>query len=87
MLFDGPFLSGTEVVLALVKLLGVFDTLPGVLPDPCLPTRVLLAAEAVSVSRSWEADPKRTCSSISAGSENKDPAPPRRVHDSQHSLL
>lgn len=79
--FDGFLLSGAEVVMCLVAL-------PDALPDPCLPPRVpLAAAEVVNVSSSWEADPKRTCSSVSATSENKDSAPLRLLHESQHSLL
>lgn len=54
----------------------------------CLAPRVRLAAiEAVNVSSSWEADPKRTCSSVSAASEKRDRAPARRLQESQHSLL
>lgn len=61
------------------------------LPGPRFPARVVL--DAVSVSSSWEADPKRTCSSTSAASEYIDRAPPlppplpRLSQESQHSLL
>lgn len=44
--------------------------------------RVLL--EVLSVSRSWEADPNRACSSFS---ENRDVVPLSLLHESQHSLL
>lgn len=48
----------------------------------------LKAAEEVrSVSRSWEADPNRACSSFSADAENRGTVALRLLHDSQHSLL
>lgn len=56
-IFDVVFLSGAGVVMCFVALPDVVDALP----EPCLPLRVALAAtEAVNVSSSWEADPKRT---------------------------
>lgn len=80
-IFDGVFLSGAGVVTC-------FADVEDPLPEPCLPLRVPLATtEAVNVSSSWEADPKRTCSSVSAASENRDRAPLRLLQESQHSLL
>lgn len=83
-IFDGVFFSGAGVVMCFAALPDGADPLP----EPCLPLRVLLAAtEAVNVSSNWEADPKRTCSSVSAASENRDNAPLRLWQESQHSLL
>lgn len=83
-IFDGLFLSGAGVVMC-------FEALPAAedpLPEPCLAPRVALAAtEAVNVSSSCEAEPKRTCSSVSAASENIDKEPLRLLQESQHSLL
>lgn len=78
--FDEVFLSGAGVVTCFAALPVVADPLP----EPCLPLRVLLA---VNVSSSWEADPNRTCSSVSAASANRDRAPLRLLQESQHSLL
>ena len=78
-LFDGDFLSGAGVLVG-------FAALP--LPEPRLPPRVpLVSTGAVNVCRSWEADPKRRCSSVSAASANMESAPVRRLQESQHSLL
>ena len=83
-IFDGVFLSGAGVVTCFAA----FPVEADPLPEPCLPSRVPLAAtEAVNVSSSWEADPKRTCSSVSAASENRDRAPLRLLQESQQSLL
>lgn len=83
-IFAGVFLSGAGVVTCFAALPVGADPLP----EPCFPPRVPLAAtEAVNVSSSWEADPNRTCSSVSAASENRDRAPLRLLQESQHSLL
>lgn len=83
-IFDGVFLTGAGVVMCFAAPPDVADPLPA----PCFPPRVPLAATAaVNVSRSCEADPKRTCSSVSAASENIDRAPVRLLQESQHSLL
>lgn len=76
-LFVGVFLSGAGVLAGF-----------GALLLPCLPPRVpLVSTEAVNVSRSWEADPKRRSSSVSAASANIESVPLRRLQESQHSLL
>lgn len=83
-IFVDVFLTGAGVVTCFAALPVVADPLP----EPCLPLRVPLAAtEAVNVSSSCEADPKRMCSSVSAASDNKDRAPLRFVQESQQSLL
>lgn len=83
-IFDGVFLTGAGVVMCFAAPPDVADPLP----VPCFPPRVPLAATAaVNVSRSCEADPKRTFSSVSAASENIDRAPVRLLQESQHSLL
>lgn len=75
--FDGVFLSGAVVLAG-------FATPPLL----CLPPRVpLVSTEAAIVSSSWEADPKRRCSSVSAASANMESTPLRRLQESQHSLL
>lgn len=83
-IFDVVFLGGAGVVMCFAAFPEVADPLL----EPCLPLRVTLAAtEAVNVSRSWEADPKRICSSVSAVSEKGDRPPLRLLQESQHSLL
>lgn len=78
-LFGGDFLSAAGVLTG-------FAAPP--LPEPCLAPRVpLFSTEAVNVCSSWEADPKRRCSSASAASANMESAPVRRLQESQHSLL
>lgn len=75
--FGGVFLSGAGMLTGF-----------GALPLPCLPPRVpLVSTEAVNVSRSWEADPNRSSSSVSAASANIESVPLRRLQESQHSLL
>lgn len=82
--FDWVFLVGAGVVVCLATSPDTAGLLPALF---CLALRVPLAAAAVIVSSSWEADPNRTCSSVSAASENKDRAAPRFRQESQHSLL
>lgn len=78
-LFKEGFLSGAEVLAG-------FAAPP--LPESGLPPPVaLVSPEAVSVCSSWEADPKRRCSSVSAASANMESAGVRRLQESQHSLL
>lgn len=83
---------GAVVILAFLGGAGVVTCLAELpdppLPGPCLPPRVLLLAmDAVNVSSSWEAEPKRACSSVSATSEKSDSAPLRLLQESQQSLL
>lgn len=71
LIFDWVFFGGAGRVLVAVFLAAPPEA-AGFPPRLCFPPRVALAA--ISVSSSWEADPKRTCSvvSVSAASVNRD---------------